>query len=164
MTNNIYTKEPVTIEYTFEELNNEQKIEAHINESNSSMDSPPIDEGVLEAKSMESDFESNGRNSKKKVRPKVLKSSHTRDEPSAESKGKRGNTSMIAHIPIGNSRQKTSRQSAHKKKKNMQENNASVVGNVDISPVRKGNRCKINRSQKKSLKAQQESLKKPNKM
>ena len=159
--NNIDTKEPVTIEYTFEELNNEQKIEAHINESNSSMDISPIDEGVLEAKSMESDFESNGRNSKKKVRPKVLKSSHTRDEPSAESKVKRDNTSMIAQIPIGNSPQKSSRQSAHKKKKNMQENNAGVVGNVDISPVRKGNTVQ-NKSKSKKIakKAQQESLKK----
>eukprot|EP00944_MAST-04C_sp_MAST-4C-sp1_P011196 g11196.t1 len=134
--NSIDTKEPVTIEYTFEELNNEQKIEAHINEANCSMDSTPIDEDALEAKSTESNFESNGRNSKKK---EVLQSSYTRDEPSAESKVKRGNTSMITQIPIGNSRKKSSRQSPQKKKKNMQENNAAVVGNVDISPVRKGN-------------------------
>ena len=98
---------------------------------------------------------------KKKVRPKVLKSSHTRDEPSAESKVKRDNTSMIAQIPIGNSPQKSSRQSAQKKKKNMQENNAGVVGNVDISPVRKGNTVQ-NKSKSKKIakKAQQESLKK----
>ena len=57
---------------------------------------------------------------------------------------------MITQIPIGNSRKKSSRQSPQKKKKNMQENNAGVVGNVDISPVRKGNTTQ-NKSKSKKM-------------
>ena len=70
------------------------------------MDISPIDEGVLEAKSMESDFEIERAQFEEEGATEGTQSSHTRDEPSAESKVKRDNTSMIAQIPIGNSPQK----------------------------------------------------------
>ena len=78
------------------------------------MDSTPIDEDALEAKSTESNFESNGRNSKKK---EVLQSSYTRDEPSAESKVKRGQHFHDNADSNRKFRKKSSRQSPQKKEK-----------------------------------------------
>ena len=134
--NSVDTKETVSIEYTFEHVDNEQKTEGHVNELIDKTSSIAINEGAFEAKSTESKFEPNGRNSNKKIQPKAIKSSH--DEPTSESKVS-SNTSVSTKTSITNLRQKTSRQIRDKKKKSVHGDSDVGVGDVYVSSVRKGN-------------------------